>query len=354
MADDKLGAWGAERRVLETTPLSGRGSDADAPDPVRFGRAVMQLVARRERQADAEYDRPAAFVLVPRDWVRPTGTTRRPLLHNGHQPLTGQIHFVNHVANGHSLTYSGDDGNLFDALGTAGVQEFPTLVYSPKQGSSTLTWFPFGIEANDDVELWNVVEDPPSVEQITEVINRAYVGELITPDQTKKSMHLWEVAEKGWAHDEAEARVQHMVRLALYVGFRRCTIRGEQSGKDGRTDLEIVEDQESPKNHVVNHAILELKVLREMGSKGKKYTDTQIATHMHDGLEQAHQYGIRRNFRERMLCCFDMRAANAGEAKVMVPLSAEAKKLKVDLRYWFLYRSSDHWRKCAVAQALST
>lgn len=353
MADNKLGAWDAERSALETTPLNGRGSDADAPDPVRFGRAVMQLVARRERQADVEYDRLAAFVLVPRDWQRPTGTIRRPLLHNGHQPLTGQIHFVNLVPNGHSLAYIGDEGDLFEALGTAGVETFPTLVYSPKLGSSTLSWFPLGIAADNNAELWNVVEDQPSAERITEVIDRAYSGELITPDQTKKSLHLWQDAVKGWAHDEAEARVQHMVRLALIGAFHRCTIRGEQAGKDGRTDLEIVADEESTQNQVVHHAILELKVLRELGSTGNKYNDTQISTHMHDGLEQAHHYGTRRNFRERMLCCFDMRAANAGEAKVMAPLNAEAKKLGVDLRYWFLYRSSDHWRKCAVAQALN-
>ncbi len=352
MADKGLGAWDAERTALEIAPLTGRGSDADAPDPVRFGRAVMQLVARREQQADAEYDRPAAFVLVPRDWQRPLGTIRRPLLHNGHQPLTGQIHFVNLVPNGHSLAYSGDTGDLFETLTTVGVQTLPTLVYSPKQGTSTISWFPGGIEAEDNVELWSVVDDQPVVARITEVIDRAHSGELITPDQTKKSLHLWQDAAKGWAHDEAEARVQHMVRLALIGAFRRCTIRGEQSGKDGRTDLEIVEDQESPKNQVVNHAILELKVLREMGSKGNKYTDTQIATHMHDGLEQAHHYGTRRNFREQMLCCFDMRSANSGEEKVMAPLDVEAKKLKVDLRYWFLYRSSDHWRKCAVAGAL--
>lgn len=352
MADGNLGAWSSELSALETAPLSGRGSDAGAPDPVRFGRAVMQLVARRERQADATYDRPAAFVLVPRDWQRPTGTSRRPLLHNGHHSLTGQIHFVNLVPNGYSLAYSGDEGDLFDALAAAGVQTFPTLVYSPKQGTSTLSWFPVGTAVDDNVELWNVVEDQPSVERITEVVDRAYLGELVTPDQTKKSLHLWQDAQKGWAHDEAEARVQHMVRLALIGAFRRCTIRGEQSGKDGRTDLEIVEDQENLQNQVVNHAILELKVLREMGSTGNKYNDTQIATHMRDGLEQAYQYGTRRNFGEKMLCCFDMRAANVGEAKAMAPLDAEAKKLKVDLRYWFLYRSSDHWRKCAVAQAL--
>ncbi len=353
MADNKLGAWDAERSALEVAPLSGRGSDADAPDPVRFGRAVMQLVARRERQADAEYDRPAAFVLVPRDWQRPTGTTRRPLLHNGHQSLTGQIHFVNLVPNGHSLTYSGDEGDLFEALHRAGVQAFSTLVYSPKQGSSMLSWYPEGVEAADSVELWHVIEDQPTAARITEVIDRAHAGELITPDQTRRSLHVWEDAEKGWAHDEAEARVQHMVRLALIGAFRRCTIRGEQPGKDGRTDLEIVEDQESPQHQVMNHAILELKVLREKGSTGNRYSGDQIAKHMRDGLEQAHHYGNRRSFREQMLCCFDMRATNAGEAKVMGPLEEEAKKLGVNLRYWFLYRSSDHWRKCAVTKALT-
>lgn len=356
MADNKLGAWDAERSALETAPLSGRGSDADAPDLVRFGRAVMQLVARRERQADAEYDHPSAFVHVPRDrdWQRPKGTTRCPLLHTGHQCLTGQIHFVNLVPNGHSLAYSGDAGDLFDALGTAGVQAFPTLVYSPKRGSSTLSWYPDGIEAEENVELWSVVADQPTAALITEVIDGVYKGELVTPDQMQEWESPWQDATKGWAHKKAEARVQSKVKTALHGAFRLCTIRSEQPGKDGRTDLEIVEERGDLPNHSVNHAVLELKVLREKGSTGTDYTDAQIATHMHDGLEQAHHYGSRRHFHEKMLCCFDMRATNDGEAKVMAPLDAEAKELRVELRYWFLYRSSDHWRKCAVAQALGT
>lgn len=353
MADSKLGAWDAERSALESAPLSGRGSDADAPDLVRFGRAVMQLVARRERQTEAEYERPGAFVLVPRHWQRPTGTTRRPLLHNGHQPLTGQIHFVNLVPNGHSLAYSGDEGELFDALGAAGVEAFPTLIYSPKQGSSTLSWYADGIEEEEKVELWDVVADQPTAAQITEVIDRAYKGDLVTPDQMHEWESPWQDATKGWAHAKAEARVQSKVKTALNAAFRLCTVRSEQPGKDGRTDLEIVEDLGNLPNHSVNHAILELKVLREKSSTGTEYADAQIATHMHDGLEQAHQYGSRRNFREKMLCCFDMRAANAGEAKVMAPLDVDAKKLGVELRHWFLYRSSDHWRKCSVAQALN-
>lgn len=353
MADNKLGAWETERSTLESTSLSGRGSDADAPDLVRFGRAVTQLIARRERQADAEYDRAAAFVLVAREWQRPTGAIRRPLLYTGHQPLTGQVHFVNLVASGHSLAYTGDEGDLFDALSAAGAQRFPTLVYSPKHGASTLSWYPDGIEAEENVELWNVVADNITAAQITDVLDKVYEGELVTPDQMKEWESPWQDATKGWAHKEAEARVQSKVKTALNGAFRLCTIRSEQPGKDGRTDLEIVEELGSQQGHSVNHAILELKVLREKGSTGTDYTDAQIATHMQGGLGQAYHYGTRRNFREKMLCCFDMRATNAGEAKVMAPLGDDARKLGVALRYWFLYRSSEHWRECAVAQALS-
>ncbi|MBF3522431.1 hypothetical protein [Burkholderia pseudomallei] len=355
MADNRLGAWSAERGALEQTRLSGRGSDAGAPDPVRFGRAVMQLVARRERLPDAEYDRPAAFVLTPREWLEeaPEGAIRQPLLHTGHHSLTGQIHFVNFALSGRSLAYSGGAADLFATLDAVRAQTFPTLVYSPKSGSSTLSWYPNGISDEENFELWHVSEEQPSCERIAAVIDRVYEKELMTPDQTTKPLDVWKKANDGWAQEDAEARVQQVIRLTLLGAFRHCSIRGEQPGKDGRTDLEIVEDQDRAHDQIVHHAVLELKVLREKGSTGKKYTDKQIAEHMRDGLEQAHSYGDGRNFRERMLCCFDMRATNAGKDVVYAPLTADAIKLGVDLEYWFLYRSSDHWRKCKVAQRLS-
>ena len=141
MADTDLGAWDASRQALEHARLTGRGSDSDAPDEVRFGRSVMQLIARREAQNDAEFDRPAAFVFAPRDWQEqcvPKGAVRKPVLNTGHHELTGQVHFVNKVANGHSLPYLGDDAKLFETIKHAKAATFPTLVYSPKKGFSVL------------------------------------------------------------------------------------------------------------------------------------------------------------------------------------------------------------------------
>lgn len=355
MADHDLGAWGASRNTLERTLLTGRGSDADAPDDIRFGRAVVQLIALREAQNDAEFDRPAAFVFAPGAWQEqslPPGTVRQPLLNTGHRTLTGCVHFVNKVANGHSLPYAGGDGELFDTIVKANASTFPTLVYSPKKGASTLSWYPAGIAEPENSVVWPIADDVVTPERITEAINRAYRGELITPDQSK-TLPLWADASKGWAQEDAEARVQHSLRMTLIGAFRRCSIRSEQPGKDGRTDLEIVADQGRPASQIVHHAVLELKVLREKGSKGNAYTDNAIKQHIKDGLEQAHTYGDNRNFNERMLCCFDMRAEDAGEEKVFADLKADAKKLGVHLRHWYLYRSSEHRRKCEVGQKLT-
>lgn len=222
-----LGAWSADRKLLEETPLSGRGNDADAPDPLRFSRAVVQLVARRERQPDAEYDRPAAFVFPHRTWLddAPKEARREPLLHTGHRTLTGRIHFVNVAANGRSLEYEGGDAELFDELTRLGVALFPTLVYSPKQGSSTLTWFPNGIKDEENTELWHIAAEQPTVERITEAISSAYKGHLITPDQMSDDNKLWVDSANGWAQKNAEKRVQFALRMALLGAFQHCSIR---------------------------------------------------------------------------------------------------------------------------------
>ncbi|WP_201313203.1 hypothetical protein [Dyella sp. EPa41] len=356
MADHDLGAWGNQRNTLEQAALTGRGSDADAPDSVRFGRAVAQLVALREAQNDAEFDQPAAFVFAPGEWQEqylPKAAIRQPLLNTGHHTLTGRVHFVNKVANGHSLPYVGADAELFDTIKNANADTLPTLIYSPKKGFSTLSWYPAGIADEENTEIWHVADDIVTPEKITEAIDRAYKGELITPDQSA-TLPLWVDAKKGWAQENAEARVQHSLRMTLIGAFRLCTIRSEQPGKDGRTDIEIVADQGRPANKVVHHAVLELKVLREKGSTGGTYSEKDIKEHIRSGLQQAHTYGEHRNFLERMLCCFDMRADDVGEENVFAELKDDAAKLGVLLRHWYLYRSSDHRRDCEVGKTLAS
>lgn len=348
-----LGAWQGDEARLAQARVSGRGSDSDLPDETRFGRAVTQLVLRRERLPEAEFDRPAAFVLTPPAWREGHAevSKRNPMLHTGNKRLTGQIHLVSALMTGSSREFAGDDAALFDDLESIEVGSLPTLVYMPSKGYSKLTYYPSGTINEEDHELWEMAQEAPTTDSITAVIDRVHSQELVTPDQST-AFPLWEDAPKGWAHKEAEARVQHAVKCGLAGAFRTCSIRAEQAAKVGRTDLEIVEDEDRPFDQIIHHAVLELKVLREKGSGGSSYSPKTIAEHIQDGLEQAHAYGVKKSMREKLLCCFDMRSSDAGGVAVFAPLKAKAEQLEVHLRLWFLERASKNMRSAMSNAAI--
>ncbi len=351
------GAWNGDLDQIESTVLSGRGSDTDAPESLRFLVAVRRVVLRREREPDCEFDRVAAMVLVPPDLFEspPSGLTRRPLLNNGNYSLTGQVHFVNVAVAGQSLKYIGDEGTLMDVLHTSNVASFPTVIYAPKAGGlSKLSWFPNGIRDDTKVVVMPVAVEEPNADRILQAVNGVYEGHLKTPDQVLPGTGPWRDPAQGWAAKTAEAIVQQAVKIGLYARFSpRCRIKAEQPGKDGRTDIEVIGEFGVTRNAVTNFAVLELKVLREKGSTGKKRTDAEITQHIKDGLNQAYTYSADRHFRDRLLCCFDMRAANAGAEAVFAPIQAEADALGVRLGLWYLYRSSEHYRECQATAALN-
>lgn len=342
---DCLGAWSGDAAALAAAEVTGRGGDADLPSEQRFPREVAQLLARRERRDDAEFDRPAAFVLTGASVFESLGNawSRSPLLRTGNRRVTGHIHAVSPALSGFSLEVEGGDDALFGALEVHGLAELPTIIYTPHRGHSTISQYPRGIAHEDECEDSDLDDEAPSLDAILQAINQAYDKELITPDQMRKGL-LWKDAPKFWAVDEAEFRVQDVVRLVLLGRFLRCQVRQEQPGKEGRTDLEIVSERGTMAGHVIHHAVLEMKVLRERGSTGLKYQDKEINVHVRDGLEQAHAYGLKRNMREKILCCFDMRATDRGDDAVFAHVTDDAAQLKVVLRRWFLYNSSEAYR----------
>lgn len=349
------GTWASDIDALISAWLSGQGSDTDLPDLVRFRLAVHRLVLARESAPECEFDRTAAMVLVPPTFFEtlPAGTVRRPLLNTGHYRLTGHLHFLNIVATGRSMEYAGDEAAMFESLVIAQADTLPTLVYTPKAGGhSKLSWYPTGIRNETTVSVFPVQFDEPSAERIAQSISGVYRGELITPDLVPAHDSPWKDSSKGWAAKDAEAQVQRAIKLGLHGRFPLCRIVAEQPAKDGRTDIEVVGDFARPAGEVTNYAVLELKVLREKGSTGIPYSANEIADHINNGVDQAYGYGDGRNFRERMLCCFDMRATNTGAMSVFAPVASKADTLGVGLHYWFLYRSSQEFRACKVAAAL--
>lgn len=67
------------------------------------------------------------------------------------------------------------------------------------------------------------------------------------------------------------------------------------------------------------------------------------------GLNQANSYGISNNSLLRMLCCFEMRTVDGGDATTFAHVKTDAANLCVSLRRWYMYRSSEHMRD-AIAQ----
>lgn len=350
------GAWTEDDAKLKGVWLTGKGSDTGLPEPLRFFIAVRRMVQTRERETDAEFDRPAAMVLVsPAFYESPaTVLVRKPFLNSGNYRLTGQVHYLGVAATGQSRDYAGDDGALEDALGADHADTLPTVIYLPKAGGhSKLNWYPQGVAQRDNVQSFPVATEAPTPERIKQVIDGVYENELKTPDQVPASFSVWKDSTKGWLVKNAEERVQYAVRLGLSGRFSpHCRIKAEQPDKDGRTDIEIIGDFGVAPGKQTNFAVLEMKVLRERGSTGNLRSPSQIDKHVYDGLEQASTYGDDRHFEERLLCCFDMRPTNAGEKTVFAAIHDDAEKLKVHLCLWYLYRSSDHYRKAQVAGKL--
>ncbi|MBN8893841.1 MAG: hypothetical protein J0I71_03265 [Rhodanobacter sp.] len=360
MAEQPLvdqGAWAQDEDKLKAVVLTGKGSDIDLPEDLRFLIAVRRMVLAREREPDAEFDCPAAMVLVPAAFFEasPDGLVRRPFLNSGNYRLTGQVHYLGVAATGRSRDYAGDDGALLDALAADHADILPTVIYLPKAGGhSKLSWFPFGVAQDDKVQTLPVAPEPPTPERIRHVIDAVYEHELKSPDQVGASFSLWKDPAKGWAAKNAEERVQYAVRLGLSGRFSpQCRIKAEQPDKDGRTDIEIIGDFDVAPGKQTNFAVLEMKVLRERGSTGVLRSPAQIDQHVRDGLEQASTYGDDRHFEERMLCCFDMRPTNTGAAAVFAAIKDDAETLKVHLCLWYLYRASDDYRKAQVAGKLT-
>lgn len=242
---------------------------------------------------------------------------------------------------------------MIDGLIQDKADALPTVIYTPQKGGhSKLSWYPTGTSNLDNVHMFPVAIEEPTLDLISLAIEGVYQGELKTPDGVPPEASLWEKADKGWASDKAEARVQRAVKIGLHARFPHCRIKAEQPGKDGRTDIEVVGDFGVAPSASTNFAVLEMKVLREKGSGGRVYAPSAVASHIKDGVNQAYTYATDRSFRDRMLCCFDMRATNAGPDVVFSPVKDEANTLGVHLGYWFLYRSSEHYRECKVAAAL--
>jgi hypothetical protein len=350
-----LGAWESDRAALQTARLAGLGDAAGLPEDARFRTQVARLIIKREENENAEFDQPAAFVLVSPEEFEDLKASRdiEPLIHTGARRLTGRIHFVQATAIRSIVEeVNGDDVAMFERIAALQLATRPTLIYVPQKPRSTLSYYPNGCESDTGMQTISLGVETVTPEAVEEVINAAHAQHFVTPDESGP-YKIWKYPSSGTPVRLAEQGIQQLLRLGLIGRFLHCSIRSEQPGKIGRTDLEVVDDRSGPVGTVIHHAVLELKVLRSRGETGTAVSDKDMLDHMEEGLEQAHGYARDKNSRMGILCCFDMRDQDVGDAQSFSHISSRGAELGVRLRRWYLYRSSNAWRAAIAARKLS-
>lgn len=346
-----LGAWQGDRVLIEAAPRSTFGDIDDLPPELRFQVYVSRTIRAREHQADAETAGAAAFILVTpqqQEELR-VGRSFKRTVHMGRVRLVGRVHFMTpRAATSAFEEYAGDANGVFERIAELQCDHLPTMVYDPGAGKTRLSYYPKGTRTDDGMIEVDLDVGPVTEAEIQSVIDAVYRTELCTPDNSGPTK-VWQNAGKGYPIEEAERTVQQFLRVGLAARFHWCTIRAEQAGKLGRTDLEVVDNRTGEVGSVTHHALLELKVLRSYSHSGSVYAAAATDEAVSKGVNQAHSYGKDNNTLLRMLCCFDMRSDDVGDTTTFAQVQTEAATLYVSLKRWYLYRSSEHMRD-ALAQ----
>jgi hypothetical protein len=346
-----LGAWQGDRAQIEAAPRSTFGDIDDLPPELRFQVYVSRTIRARERQADAETAGAAAFILVTpqQQEALKAGRSFNRTVHMGRVRLAGRVHFMTpRAASSAFEEYTGDANGVFERIAELQSDHLPTMVYDPAAGKTRLLYYPNGTRTEDGMVEVDLDVGPVTEAEILSVIDAVYRTELCTPDNSGPTK-MWQNAGKGYPIEEAERTVQQFLRVGLAARFHWCTVRAEQAGKLGRTDLEVLDNRTGEAGSVTHHALLELKVLRSFSHSGSAYPATATEEAVSKGVNQAHSYGNDNNTLLRMLCCFDMRSDDLGDTTTFAHVQTKAATLCVSLKRWYMYRSSEHMRD-ALAQ----
>jgi hypothetical protein len=349
-----LGAWQGDRAQIEAAPRSAFGDIDDLPPELRFQVYVSRTIRARERHTDAETAGAAAFILVTAQQQEglKVGRSFNRTVHMGCVRLAGRVHFMTpRAASSAFEEYAGDANGVFERIAALQCDHLPTMLYDPGAGKTRLSYYPKGTHTDDGMIEVDLDVGPVTETEILSVIDAVYRTELCTPDNSGPTK-IWQNAGKGYPIEEAERTVQQFLRVGLAARFHWCTIRAEQAGKLGRTDLEVVDNRTGEVGSVTHHALLELKVLRSFSHSGSAYAAAATVEAVSKGVNQAHSYGNDNNALLRMLCCFDMRSDDVGDTTTFAQVQTEAAMLCVRMKRWYLYRSSEHMRDALARREL--
>lgn len=351
-----LGPWEADREQLVLAPMNGAGLYSARDVNLAFRTAVLRFASEELVGSNDNGSDPAYFVLADKDLfekVRPVCARvfirQRPEARS--RQLRGAIWFVpSALSHGFVMDTDGKTPEeVFDIIEKIGGGNRFTVVVGCDQKEWCI--YPNGLsdpETSEIVDLSSTI----CVNDIETALDGLY--RLIRSPDQEKALPLWENPGKWMPVRKAEDAVQHNVVVALASRFApRVDVRQEQPATIGRTDVELVQTWKLPPGHVIRHALIELKVIRSVGSTGKPVPDRHIQRHISQGLRQATHYGDEHNSRIRMLCCYDMRKEDIGDEHCFKDFFAPARDRNVHLKRYFLHNSSKALREALDAAAIA-
>ena len=347
MVPANLDPWAGADLDITARSHTGVGADQDLSPRLRFLRNVVKLLKRRRSVKDAKRNSLAVFILSPHppDLV----TERRiPMLDNGLTEVIGRIWFVNEVVRtGHYIrNIADDDTRMFDTICTQiNLGACPAIIFDPRVNPSEIRFYPNGLADADTCSVHVISSTEISPATIKRVVSKIYQNSFITPAaEVTSASSVWQNSHHFWPSRTAEAVIHAHLKNGLNIHFCDCDIRHELPSRAGRLDLLI--ERQDPYDHlnITRLAVIELKVLRSFSYSGRETRANAIPRWIAKGVGQVAAYRNEWHARMGFLMCFDMRNVDTGEQCFSHVLSI-ARDQSVHLSRWFLYNSSDAYRK---------
>jgi hypothetical protein len=320
----------------------------------RFRSAISYLVGKTLARRDTTHTnqavpRLAVFLLHPAGAPKEVAdlATRVPMLDQGRTQLEGRVWFVSQVA-AHGIwiapPFQTDDELFRYVTDEIGLGSIPAAVYDARHQEPELRIYPEGLDDLDAYEDVHIAFTSVSMEDVFDRITAIYRTQLVTPGAQHRATRLWSNASLGRVATKAEDILGGLLASGLQGAYLTCKVRVEQSGPSGRFDIAIEEPVLGVAGTNLLHAILELKVLRQLTQQGRTVSPRTVRTWIEDGVRQAASYRQERNARSTALCCFDMRSDFTGP-QCFAHVAAAAAADQVELRVWHLFSSASAARR---------
>jgi hypothetical protein len=324
----------------------GSGYTQEAPELAQFCHAVAKII-RKRRALSPESLRaaPAIFIMAPLPDVN-SHVERQPRFDTARAEVAGRIWFGSkRLASASAIAIPNgeiDDCELFDyVVRSLGAGDAPSIIYDATIDDGSMRIYRRGMSDPDDCSEISLDAANVTLEYLHDLLKQLHELFLETPTTAESQRDLWEDRGKWHPVNESEKAVQKILYIALSTEVRYSSLRIKQEDTTamGRCDFLLREQDPIDSSTWINHAVIELKVVKDFTHTGGQVADSVNKKAVTEGLDQARDYRADHACRLAALSCYDMR-------KLPDPLGAvaheadRAKRERIALWAWPIYNQS--------------